>query len=82
MFVGAEVIDPKLLGPGGLARRFLVEEEHVSFHALRIEEAGRQAQERVHIALVQELPPDGFSRPTFEEDVIRNHDSCAAILLQ
>ena len=82
MLVGAEVVDPELLGPGGLARGLLVEEEHVGFHALRIEKAGRQTQERVHIALVQELAPDGFPCPTFEEDVIRHHDRGAAILLQ
>jgi len=82
VLVGAEVVDPELLGPGGLARRFLVEEEHVGFHALRIEEAGRQTQERVYLALVQELAPDSLTRPTFEEDVVRHHDRGPAILLQ
>ena len=41
VFVGAEVVDPELLGPGRLTRGLLVEEEHVGFHALRIEEPGR-----------------------------------------
>ena len=82
VLVGAEVVDPELLGPGGLARRLLVEEEHVGFHALRIEEAGRQTQERVHIALVQELPPDSFPRPNYKEDVVWYHNRSATILFQ
>src|SRR4051812_40289592 len=82
VLVGAEVIDPELLGPGGFARRLLVEEEYVGFHTLRIEETGRQTQERVHIAFVQKLASDSFPRATFEKNVVRHHDSGSAILLQ
>ena len=82
VLVGAEIVNPKLLGPGGLARGLLVEEEHVGFHALRIEETGRQTQECVHVAFVQELAPDGLPRATFEKDVVWYHDRGAAILFQ
>ena len=82
VFVGAEVVDPELLRPGRLARGFLVEKEHVGFDALRIEEAGRQTQERVHVAFVQELAPDGLPRPAFEQDVVRHHDCGAPVLFE
>src|SRR5512147_1899115 len=36
----------------------------------------------MHIALVQELSPDGFTRPTFKEDVVRDHNCGSTILLQ
>ena len=68
VLVSAKIVDPEFLGPGGLARGLLVEEEYVGFHALRIEETSRQTQERVYLTLVQELTPDSLPRPTFEED--------------
>ena len=56
--VGAQVVDPQpVFVHGVLARRLAIEEQHVRLDALRVEDAGRQAQQRVDIALVQELTP-------------------------
>ena len=82
MLVGAEVVDPELLGPGRFGCRLFVEEQDIRLHALRVEQARGQAQERMHVALVQELSPDRLPCPAFEQDVIR-HDNCrAAVLFQ
>ena len=45
MLVGAEVVDPELLGPRFFAGGFAVEEEDVGLHSLRVEDAGGQAQQ-------------------------------------
>ena len=82
MLVGSEIVDPELLGPRCFAGRLLVEEENVGFHALRIEQAGRQTQERVDLALVQQLAADGLACAAFEEHVVRHHDRRPAVLLQ
>src|SRR5512132_1825635 len=74
VLVGAQVVYPELFSPRGFTRGLLVEKEHVGFHALRIEKASRQTQERVHIILVQEFAPDGLAGPALEQDVIRHDD--------
>ena len=51
--VGAQVVNPELAGPRGLTGRLLVEEQHVSLHALGIEQSGGQAQQSVDVAFVQ-----------------------------
>jgi len=65
----AEVVDPELLCPGCFACRLFVEEQHVGFHALGVEQARGQPQERMHVALLQELSPDRLPCPAFEQDV-------------
>jgi hypothetical protein len=52
VLVGAEVVDPQLLGPGLLAGNAAVEKEHIRLDPLRVEDARGQAQQRVHIAIV------------------------------
>jgi hypothetical protein len=47
--------------------------------ALRVEDAGRQAQEGVHIALVQELAPHDLARAALEEHVVGHDDRRAAV---
>src|SRR5690606_7688154 len=55
--VGAKVIDPDLLGIA-LVRGTAGEEEDVGLDALGVEDAGRQAQDRVEVALVHEVGAD------------------------
>ncbi len=40
MLVGSEVVDPEVFGPGLFAGCFAVEEEHVGFDALGVEDTG------------------------------------------
>ena len=49
--IGPEVIDPQGLGRSLLGRRRLVEEEHVRFDALLVEDARRQPQQSVEIEI-------------------------------
>ena len=53
-----------------------------SLHALRIEDAGGQAQQRMHVRLLEQFAPDGFARAAFEEHVIRQHHRRATVLLE
>ena len=80
--VGAQVVDPELLGPGRLAGRLLVEEEDVRLDPLGVEEAGGQAQQRVDVALVQELAADRLPGPALEQHVVRHDHGGAAVLLE
>jgi hypothetical protein len=59
---------------------FYAAEQHVRLHPLGVEQARGQAQERMHVAFVQELSPDRLPCPAFEQDVIRHDNCCAAIL--
>jgi hypothetical protein len=77
--VRAQVVDPHLSGPRRLAGRLAVEEEHVGLDALRVEDAGRQAQEGVHVALVQELAAHDLARAALEEHVVGHDDRRAAV---
>ena len=71
--VGAQVVDPDFLGPGFFAPGFLVEEEHIGLDALGIEDAGRQAQQRMDIESRQQPPANCLAGPAFEEHIVR-HD--------
>ena len=55
MHVGAQVLDPQLAGPRGFGGGLLVEEQHICFHALGVEQAGGQAQQGVDVAVVQQF---------------------------
>ena len=55
VLVGAQVVDPELLGPGCLAGRLLVEEQHLGLCGLGIEQAGEQPQQREQIASMRQL---------------------------
>ena len=82
MQVGAQVVDPELLRPRLFLRGFAVEEEDVGLHALRVEDAGGQAQQGVDVRLLEQFAPDGFARAAFEEHVVRQHHRRAAVLLE
>ena len=79
MLVGAQVVNPQLLRPWRFRRALLLEEQHIGLHALGVEQARGQAQQRVHIALVQQLLADGFARAAFKQHVVGQHHSRAAM---
>ena len=54
----------------------------VRLHALRIEDAGGQAQERMHVGLLEQFAPDGFARAAFKVHVVRQHHRRAPVLLE
>src|SRR2546426_11759044 len=68
--------------PRLLARGLPVEEQDVRFHALRVEDAGRQAQQRMHVRLLQELATDRFTGAAFEQHVVGEDHSGSAVLIQ
>lgn len=76
-FVGAQVVHPDRLRPRLLRAGPAVEEEHVGLDALGVEDARRQAQERVDLALLEPVPAHGLSGAALEEDVV-GHDHCGA----
>ena len=82
MHVGAEVVDPQLLGPRFFLSRFVLEEQHVGFDALGVEDAGGQSQQRVAVALLQQVRAYGLSGSAFEQDVVGDDDRAAAIDFQ
>ena len=82
VLVSPQVVDPKLLGPRSFTGWLLVEEENIGLDTLGVEQAGRQTQERMDLALVQELPANGLACPTFEEDIIGDDDRSTAVLLE
>ena len=49
---------------------------------LGVQDPGRKAEERVNVALVKELPPNGLARATLEEHVVGDDDGGAAVDLQ
>ena len=82
VLVGAQVVDPELFRPRLFLRGLAVEEQDVGLHALRVEDAGGQAQQRVHVRLLEQLAADGFAGAAFKEHVVRQHDRRAAVLLE
>ncbi|MNR58620.1 hypothetical protein D3C85_1796620 [compost metagenome] len=66
MLVGAQIVEPDSLGMDLAVFRFSIEKYHVRFHALRVEDARRQAQNRVHIAGFQQLPTNPLPSAAFK----------------
>ena len=82
MHVGPQVVDPQVLGPGLLLGWAAVEKEDVGFHPSCVKEARWKSQKRVAVELLQQVPADRLAGPAFEEDVVRDDDSAAAVDLQ
>src|SRR4051812_6119922 len=79
MLVGTGVVQPERRGP----RRFqanwiLIKEEHVSFDAARVEDAGRQPQQRVYIALLEQPPPNCLPCTALKQHVVGQDDGGTA----
>ena len=83
MLVGPQVVDPELLGPGPLIGSGLaIKEEDIRLHSLRVEDPGRQTQQRVDIGLLEQGSADCLPRPSLEEHVIWQDHGGAAMLLE
>ena len=83
MQVRSQVVDPELGRPrlfvgGG----FAVKKEDVRLHALRVKNAGGQAQQGVDVGLLEQFAPDRFASAAFEEHVVRHHYRGATVLLE
>jgi hypothetical protein len=53
MFVGAQVVNPELLGPRFFGGGFTIEEEDVGRDALRVEDAGGESQQSMNVGLLE-----------------------------
>jgi len=53
LLVGAKIVNPQFLRPRLFAGHAAVKEQHLGLHALGIEDARGQAQQRMHIACPQ-----------------------------
>lgn len=74
--VRAQVVEPDFVRVPlvGCAAR---EEEHVCLDALRVEDAGRQSQDGVQVALLHEVAADGLTVAVGEQDVVGQDDGGA-----
>ena len=81
MHVGAEIVDPDIMGLHLRAGRSLVKEEYVRFYAWLVENARRQAQDRVQLGGLQELLANDFTGTSFKQHIVRqNHRRPAGCL--
>ena len=71
--VGTVVVEPDLFCPGPFPTRLAVEEKDVGLNPLGIKDAGRQAQDGVQVAFLQQLAPHRLPRAAFKEHVVRHH---------
>ena len=76
--VGAVVVVPDLLRPGARAGLAVIEEDHISLNPLRVEHAGRQAQDDVQVGVVQQLLADRLTGTAFEQHIVRHDNGSAA----
>ena len=82
MHVRPQVVDPQLRRPRLLLGGLGVEEQHVGLDALGVEDAGRQPQQRVHVALLEQVAPHRLAGPALEQHVVRHDDGTAAVDLE
>ena len=81
MHVGTEIVDPDIMGLHLWAGWSLVKEEYVRFYAWLVENARRQAQDRVQLGGLQELLANDFTGTGFEQHIVRqNHRRPAGCL--
>lgn len=79
MLVGPQVVDPQPLGPGLLACRLAVEEQHIGLDALGVEDARQQAQHRVHVEVPEQPATERLPDAALEQHVVRYDDGCATV---
>ena len=80
--VGAQVVYPQPLGPRRFAGWFAVEEKHVGLDALGIEDARRQTQQGVDVALCQQVAAHRLPGAALEQHVVRHDDGRPPGVLQ
>ena len=81
--VRPQVVDPEFRRPrlfvgGG----FSIKKEDVRLHALGVEDAGGQPQQRVDVEVVEQSPAQRFTDAALEEDVVGQDDGGPAVLLE
>ena len=81
--VRAQVVEPDFFGVA-MVRLAAREEEHVRLDALRVEDARRQAQDGVQVALLHEVAADGLTVAIGEKDIVGQDDGGArlAVMLE
>ena len=79
MHVGPQVVNPQRLGPRLLLGGLGVEEQHVGLHALGVENAGRQPQQRVNIELLEQVAANGLPGTALEQHVVGHDDGAPPI---
>ena len=77
--VRPQVVDPERLGPRLLLGGLGVEEQHVGLHALGVEDAGRQPQQRVDVELLEQVAAHRLPGPALEQHVVGHDDGTAAV---
>lgn len=82
VLVSAEIVDPERARPGRFAGRLAVEEKHVGFDALGVEDAGWQPQQGMDVAIVEEAFANGLAGAALEQDIVGQDDGCAAVDLE
>jgi hypothetical protein len=67
--IGAEIVDPQL--PRRRRRRgwLALEEQHVRLDALGVSDAGRQAEQRVDVAFMEQPPADRLAGTALEQSL-------------
>ena len=71
--VGAQVVSPHVLGVAHVAPRAPLEEQHVGLHARRVEDARRQPQDGVQVALVHQVGADLLPGVVLKENIVGKH---------
>src|SRR5437588_11133556 len=59
-----------------------LEEEHIRLNTLSIKDTRRQPQQRMHIALLEQLAPHNLTSAALKEHIIRYHHRCPPMHLQ
>lgn len=80
--VRPHVVNPDSLGVSLVRRLALGEEEDIGLHPLSIEDARRQSQDRMQIALLHQIAADIHPRVIFKEHIVWHHHRTAATRLQ
>lgn len=79
MAVGAQIVDPERFRLRLFATGPAVKKEYVGLDALGVKDTGGQAQERMHIALLQQFTAHSLPGPAFKEDIIGYNHGCFAV---
>ena len=79
MLAGSKIIEPNPFGMNSSILGCIVKKHYIRLHTLCIEDPGGQAKDSVHIAILQELPPDLLSCPSFAQNIIGQHHGRLAV---
>ena len=80
--VGAQVVNPELFRPRGFGGWLAVEEDDIGLDALGVEEAGRETQQGMDVAFVEQFAAHHLPRPTLEQDIVGHDHGSRAVHIQ